>query len=375
MRSLATVWLVKNETVFGGGEAHVLELAQGLTNRGYRVVVFSSVRELRDKCRKAGLETHRTFYPRFNYFAFSTPFKNLLVDLPLMLPVIFYNLTVYLAWSCFKRPEIIHLHSREEILLSGVLMPHLSKKVFWTDHGDLLTVYSWFEPASLQKRLLNWVIASKVEKIICVSQYLRQSLLTVSGLPASKFVTIYNGINLSTDRGKRGSDQRYQLGFLGRFSEEKGIRLLLKSFKLLPLDYRLVMAGEGPLTYLVEEAVQESGGRIKLLGYVEDKELFFEKIGIYVSTSSRESFGRSIAEAMTRGIPAVATQVGGVTEQIKDGVNGVLAADPKPEELAKKIQLLQSEKLYNKLSGEAKLSAKRFSMKVFLDKTEEVYDS
>lgn len=373
MTNLSTVWLVKNETVFGGGEVHVLELAQGLTNRGYRVVVFSSVRELRDKCRMLGLETHRTFYPRFNYLAFSTPFKNLLVDLPLMLPVIFYNLVVYLAWSRVRRPEIIHLHSREEILLSGVLMPHLSKKVFWTDHGDLLTVYSWFTSSSLQKRLLNWVISSRVERIICVSQYLRQSLRTVSGLPASKFVTIYNGIMLGSGQGKKSADQRYQLGFLGRFSEEKGIRLLLKSFKLLPLDYQLVMAGDGPLTYLVEEAVQESVGRIKVLGYVENKELFFQKIGIYVSTSSRESFGRSIAEAMARGIPVVATSVGGVTEQIKDGVNGLLVGDPIPEEIAKKIQLLQSEKLYNKLSGEAKLSAERFSMKVFLDKTEEVY--
>lgn len=375
MTSLSTVWLVKNETVFGGGEVHVLELAQGLTNKGYRVVVFSSVQELRDKCRKAGLETHRTFYPRFNYLAFSTPLRNLLVDLPLMLPVIFYNLAVYLAWSFFRRPEIIHLHSREEVLLSGVLMPLLTKKVFWTDHGDLLTIYSWFEPTSLQKRLLNWVITSRVEKIICVSGYLRQSLLTVSGLPASKFVTVYNGITPPTGIGKRSADQRYQLGFLGRFSEEKGIRLLLKSFKLLPLDYQLVMAGDGPLTYLVEEAIQESGGRIKVLGYMENKELFFQKIGIYVSTSSRESFGRSIAEAMTRGIPVVATSVGGVTEQIEDGVNGLLVGDPKPEEVAKKIQLLQVEKLYNKLSYGAKLSAQRFSMKSFLDKTEEVYDS
>lgn len=378
MKKNFTIWLVKNETVFGGGEVHVLELAQGLTRRGYKVGVFSSVPELRDKCHHLGIETHRTFYPRFNYFAFSTPLRNLLVDLPLMVPAIFYNLAAYLWWSLWRRPEVIHLHSREEILLSGVLLPLLAKKVFWTDHGDLLTVYSWFEPFSLQKRLLNWVIRSKVNKVICVSKFLKISLAAVSGLPLSKFVTVYNGIESPARlKGARLASlaRRNRLGFLGRLSEEKGVILLLETFKLLPDRYQLLIAGDGPQVSIVAQAAQLFPGRIKVLGFVENRDDFFNQIGIYVSTSSRESFGRSIAEAMVRGIPVVATSVGGVTEQIKDQVNGLLVANAKPEEIAKKIQLLQSEKLYNKLSGEAARSAERFSMSVFLDQTEEVYDS
>ena len=89
------------------------------------------------------------------------------------------------------------------------------------------------------------------------------------------------------------------------------------------------MIGDGPLRKKLEKKVEESGlsgnfyftgevSREKVLGYLEQADIF-------ALPSSNEAFGISILEAMSKNVPVVAMNNSGVSDIIKNGVNGYLA--------------------------------------------------
>jgi glycosyltransferase involved in cell wall biosynthesis len=139
--------------------------------------------------------------------------------------------------------------------------------------------------------------------------------------------------------------------YVGRLSEEKGIRELVAATEGIPR----VVVGDGPLRNLVPDAV----------GFVPPAELgpYYERAAVVVCPSRREGYGVVAREAMAYGRPVVASAVGGLVDAVEDEVTGLLVASRDAGALRAALErLLQDHALRSELGEAARARAlERFS--------------
>jgi alpha-1,6-mannosyltransferase len=122
-----------------------------------------------------------------------------------------------------------------------------------------------------------------------------------------------------------GRDDTVLLLYAGRISPEKNIGLLVDTVRLLasgPGDFRLVIAGEGPLAEWVASQAHESlSGRVALLGALDREALAAccASCDVFVHPNPREPFGIAPLEAMASGVAVVVPNEGGVLEYANPG--------------------------------------------------------
>jgi glycosyltransferase involved in cell wall biosynthesis len=121
---------------------------------------------------------------------------------------------------------------------------------------------------------------------------------------------------------------RPTIGYLGAFNASKGLDVLIEAMRLLVPrhDVRLVVAGDGPLRWLLEAAQRDAGTpEIRVLDRMTDRvPAFLGAVDIVVVPSWDEGMPRVVLEAMAMGQPVVATRVGGIPDAIQHGTTGVL---------------------------------------------------
>ena len=118
--------------------------------------------------------------------------------------------------------------------------------------------------------------------------------------------------------------------------------------------------------------------------YADDKYVFFRQADVFVLPSYTEAFPVSILEAMQFALPVVASNVGGVSAEVEDGVNGYLLGDkrpimlntfrPNPHEIADKIEFLLTDSALRQRMGEAgrEKFEKEFTLEVFEKRMAEI---
>jgi glycogen synthase len=109
--------------------------------------------------------------------------------------------------------------------------------------------------------------------------------------------------------------------------------------ELHDLDWKLTVVGDGRARKEVESLFD---GRAKFLGAVAEDRLpaIFAAADIYVWPSVREAYGMALLEAQASGLPAVAGNVGGVPDILRDGETGLLARDGDAADFAAKLRVL-----------------------------------
>jgi glycosyltransferase involved in cell wall biosynthesis len=117
--------------------------------------------------------------------------------------------------------------------------------------------------------------------------------------------------------------------------------------------------------FLEEVRAEAERAGVKMLPFSDDPRPFYAAADVFVSTSVREPFGRTLVEAMTAGCPVVSSDEGGKTEIIENEVDGLLIPTDDVGALAGSIErLLADDQLRTKIICNAKAKAsERFSMK------------
>ena len=117
------------------------------------------------------------------------------------------------------------------------------------------------------------------------------------------------------------------LAFAGRLGPQKALGVALEAVAAA-LDVTLVVAGDGPDRPALEGRAKELGleGRVRFVGSVSREQVLrlFRAADASILSSAWENFPHTVVEALAVGCPVIATEVGGVPEVVRDGVNGLL---------------------------------------------------
>ena len=129
----------------------------------------------------------------------------------------------------------------------------------------------------------------------------------------------------------------------------------------LQREISFVLAGDGPERVALEKAIDECGVAVRfaLKGHLEDMDAFYRGLDLYLNTSVHEGIPMTILEAMARGLPVIAPQVGGIGEIIEDGVEGFLVSNRDPKAFAEKCLLLQDVELRQRMGQAARAKVER----------------
>lgn len=243
-----------------------------------------------------------------------------------------------------ERPTILHTHTakagavgRIAALLAGGARPPV---IVHTFHGHVLRGY--FNPAlTTAFRVLERMLARATTALVAVSPEVRDDLVALGVAPASKFAVVRLGIELD-ERVSDGEEERratrrllgippdaFVVGWVGRMTAVKRTEDVARTMRALVdrgVDAYLCLVGDGPDRAGLERHMHELGivRRCLFVGYQEDVARFYDAIDVLLLTSVNEGTPVSVIEALASGHPVVATRVGGVSDVVRDGVDGFL---------------------------------------------------
>ena len=183
-----------------------------------------------------------------------------------------------------------------------------------------------------------------VGRVVCVSEDSAR-LSAAEGVAPARLCVIHNGIDVARF-AYRGPAAGGPAVMVGRLSPEKDAASLLRATALIAREcpsFRLEIAGAGECLPGLRRLAGELGlhGRVRFLGEVRDIPGLLARASLFVLPSLTEGLSLTLLEAMARGLPVVATRVGGNPEVVVEGETGFLVPSRSPPELARALLRIQ----------------------------------
>jgi glycosyltransferase involved in cell wall biosynthesis len=213
--------------------------------------------------------------------------------------------------------------------------------------------------------ILERLYLARSRDVVCVSSYVARDVERIAPRWGPRPV-VRNGVDTehfspAAERGGRS----FTVAFSGRLITLKGLDVLITAFARVRHqvpDARLVLAGGGNSAYWADRAKEAGlgGDAVHFLGHVPYREMpgFLRDADTLVLPSRSESMPYAVLEAMSCGLPVVATRIGGIPEIIDDGRNGLLVPPNDPKGLAESLlALARDDGLRARLGGKARQTA------------------
>ncbi|ACV64789.1 glycosyl transferase group 1 [Desulfofarcimen acetoxidans DSM 771] len=288
-----------------------------------------------------------------------------------------------------NRPDLVHTHGVRANLL-GRLAAKMAgvNRIVTTVHSLLVRDYPDF-----WSRLANsWterLTRGLTDHFIAVSQGLKNALIA-DGIPENKITVIYNGLDLDRFRPcLPPGTYRHWLGYeegvplvaiVARLHSVKGHSFFLQAaaevLKVIP-RVRFLVVGTGPDEAVLKEMTAKLGLQevVNFTGFITEIPDLMADMDVLVIPSLWEGFGLTAIEAMTVGLPVVATEVGGLPEVVRPGETGILVPSSDVPSLAKGIiWVLQHPKEASQMAENGRqIVSQQFSSKGMARKTELTY--
>ena len=331
----------------GGAESHLLDLinAQLIDGMDVHVTVIgedsTESYSIESELLKNGINITRLNGPRmfnlFSYFSMYSQFRN-------------------------EKFDVIHSHQPRSDFMVYRINKYLSIKSKWivSVHGKYDT---YLEKGSVSNNLRKYFMKrlskhwQSASSIIAISEEVKSWIENLNHELNVAVIPYWIDIKNSETIEKKGS---VTLGFLGRLNVNKGIEDLLNALnsdQLKSLDFTLMIGGSGTEEYLEKlrnMIEQDKTEKVNFLGYIKNREEFFNNIDIFVFPSFSEGLGLVLLEAMsfskiciTRNILPMTNYIDEDSGYLFDDVEGLSnSIVTSIQDLENNIELIQK-KLFN----------------------------
>lgn len=281
-----------------------------------------------------------------------------------------------------NKMDIVHTHGYKTDLIALFATMGTACKTVSTPHG-------WTKQPDLKLRvyeIVNRMIFPFLDVVAPLSEEINRPLCRIPGL-RGKLRFIRNGVDmdeiLNTDGivdeiSELKRDGGFVIGYIGRLTPGKGLDILLKAVKEhADGNWRVAIVGDGEQSVELQQMAQSMGiaDRVMFFGFRPDRLAFLKGFDVFVLPSRSEGIPRCLMEAMTAGVPVVASDIPGCRYLVDGTTTGLLFPPDNPRELAESIKKLSSDPaLYQSLSiAGREFIHMRFSAARMADEYEELF--
>lgn len=225
-----------------------------------------------------------------------------------------------------ERIDIVHSHGYKTDIAAMLAARGTSAKTVTTPHG--WSVDAGWKLALYEK--LDRAIFSTFDAVVPLSEALH------AGLSGRNLHLIPNGVDMAEIDGVEAiapeiaawkAQGDFVVGYIGQLIVRKGLPTLLRGFADWSYpNKRLVLLGEGDQRAALEAEAQSLGiaDRVHFIGFREDRLQWLKGFDLFVLPSTLEGIPRCLMEAMTAGVPIIATDIDGTCDIVKHERTGLL---------------------------------------------------
>jgi len=358
-------------STFGGSGVVAAEVGKSLAARGHEVHILSPSLPPR----LMGFEDHVTFhevsaspYPLFESDQFSIALASKMADVAHR-----HNLDIIHAHYAIP-------HASAALLARMALDDKI--KVVTTLHGTDITVVG-SDPSYLP--MVKLAIRAS-DAVTVVSEYLKRETVRIFGVNRHIDVVYNFACPPQFEEGTRNCrawlspDGTPILAHISNFRPVKRVMDVMRVFEAVRREHpcKLVMVGDGPDRLEAENFALEKKLEpdVRFTGKQLDIASVLNCADVFLLPSATESFGLAALEAMSHGVPVVASSVGGIPEVVRDGVDGLLAEVKDVNAMAAHvIRLITNPQLQTEMSNNARERAcDTFAEEPIVDQYQLVYE-
>lgn len=285
--------------------------------------------------------------------------------------------------------DIIHYHSPLVPQINTNLPSIVTFHGCWKAEGKMYDKITDFY--SLYVRMFNKFFVrdemnsiKNTDKITTVSHRVASDLSTFYDVNIKEITVVGNGVDINPFKPNHKINREdFSILYTGRLVYRKGLIDFVKSAEHVCKEYpdaSFILTGNGGLRSTLEKMVHDLKleSNFSFLGFITQDELIrhYQTDTIYVLPSYYEGLPTTVLEAMSCGMPVVATNIPGTNEAVVDGETGLLVPPKNPRALADGIIKLLGDENLRKKMGEAgrRRVEKEFSWDIVAGKIVKLYE-
>ncbi len=298
-------------------------------------------------------------------------------------------------WRIFKiirkeKPDIVHTHTAKAGMLGRVAAKIAGVgHIYHTFHGHVFNGY-FSKNKTAFFIFIEKILAKITTKIVAISQLQLNEISEILNVNKNKFELIPLGFELERFVvGKKGflkenniNNDFLNIAIVGRVTDIKNHKLfmdVLKEISNKGVKFNAFVVGDGELKEFIKDYSKKLGleKNIYFTGWIRDLTPVYSAIDYLFLTSKNEGTPVAIIEAMAAGKIVISTNVGGVSDIVKDGENGFTVNTQTPLSFAEKFLTVNSlpEEKKNMVRQKAQDSSSKFSIENLLENIRKLYTS